>query len=58
MSKKVLDQPRHLNVFIEKDVHDALIHIAAKRQMLNDRCCSVSELVREALEKLIKGENK
>lgn len=50
MSKpKVTNNPRHINLYVDKDVYDALVKMAAMRQLETGQIANISELVREAL---------
>lgn len=55
---KVVNKPRHVNMYIDETVHAALIRISATRQLSTGVVCTVSDLVREALDKFVKEETK
>lgn len=50
MSKsKVVNTRRHVNLYIDEQMHNVLVKMAATRQLQTGQIVTVSELVREAL---------
>lgn len=49
MTKRKTNFPRHINLYVDKDVYDSLVKMAAMRQLETAEIATISDLVREAL---------